>query len=67
MAAAISNLNSSWLMTGAKQSFFVQLCVSKLLNTTVLYLALIGLPFSSVLITAKACVGNALPVYFRNS
>ena len=65
-ADAINDLNSSCDITGAKQSCLVQACGSKLPNTTILYLALIGLPSASFLIIEIAILGRAFPVSGRS-
>ena len=64
---AIKHWNSSWDITGAKQSCLIHVRGSKLPNTTILYIARMGFPSASFLMVEIAMMGNALPVIGRRS
>ena len=67
VAIATRSLSSMGEMTGAKQSLELQLWGSRLPRTTMRYLALLDLPFSSVFTLEIAIVGRALPTTGRRA
>ena len=66
-ADVIKHRNSSWDLTGTKQSLLLHVCRSRFPNTTILYLARIRFPSLSFLMVEIAMLGNAFPVMGRRS
>ena len=64
-AMAMRRRSSSWVRTGAKQSCFVHIFVSKFPKATMRYFARSGFPLPSFLITEMAMVGMVVILVCR--